>query len=206
MARVTIGDVEFVVGGLSVADLRRLCLDGCHDALAAMYEGASDDLIDDLPDALAKVIARAMGRDKAWAEVAAAPAGVQLDLLDAIWRETFATERPTKADQPRPQTSRRPADAPATFKEWLWSLRRQVSLLKAAGHVDADSYRIGDLMDEAAIVVERDAAQLAGAAHLAQAVLATVPNQSVKPATTKKAHGHLTRLLQMMAGAADGQQ
>lgn len=62
-----------------------------------------------------------------------------------------------------------------------------MSLLLAHGHPSAWFYPVSKVFVEARFVVDRINAQMASEAALLQMAISTVPNQSVKPASTKKA-------------------
>ena len=69
------------------------------------------------------------------------------------------------------------------------------------GHPTALSYPIWKVFAEANYVVNRMNAQMASEISLMQMALSSIPNQSVKPAATKRAAKELTKHLK---GLMDG--
>ena len=74
-------------------------------------------------------------------------------------------------------------------------VRRQVSLLLAYGHPNANFYPLTKVFAEAKFVNDRINAQIATTVSLMQLTLSTIPNESVKPAHTKKAAKNLSAIL-----------
>jgi len=81
-------------------------------------------------------------------------------------------------------------------------VRRQVSLLLDHGHPTALNYPIWKVFAEANYVVSRMNAQMAAQISLLQMALSSIPNQSVKPAATKRI---AKELMKHLKGMLDGQ-
>lgn len=112
--------------------------------------------------------------------------------------------RAKKADVPdrrvsKPRRGRgrsKPDDPPEDIHDWLWGLRKQVSLLLDHGHSRAGRYPVGMLQDEAGIVIERMNNDWATAGLVANAAHAATKS--------KKAVEVFSDLIARLTGGRDG--
>ena len=102
-------EIAFVVRGLSLADISAVMRDDGGVALAAVYQQArssgfgpetvatmAGDLLESIPELVARIIARAAGTPDNWEELTDVSVGHSLDLIDAIVGLTFTSDRVVK--------------------------------------------------------------------------------------------------------------
>ena len=77
------------------------------------------------------------------------------------------------------------------MNEWVWGVRRQVSLLLAHGHHHAQFYPLRRVFEEAQLVVERE--------NSLEALRARLTNQAVSAVISKKASDGFERTMKDMA-------
>ena len=102
-------EIAFVVRGLSLADISAVMRDDGGVALAAVYQQARSsgfgadtvanmaaDLLETIPELVARIIARAAGIPDRWEELMDISIGHSLDLIDVIVSLTFTSDRVVK--------------------------------------------------------------------------------------------------------------
>ena len=102
-------EIAFVVRGLSLADIAAVMRDDGGVALAAVYTQArssgfgadavsemAGDLLEAVPELVARIIARAAGVPDQWEDLIDISIGHSLDLIDAIVSLTFTSDRVVK--------------------------------------------------------------------------------------------------------------
>ena len=102
-------EIAFVVRGLSLADIAAVMRDDGGVALAAVYTQArssgfgadavsemAGDLLEAVPELVARIIARAAGVPDQWEDLIDISMGHSLDLIDAIVSLTFTSDRVVK--------------------------------------------------------------------------------------------------------------
>jgi len=79
-------------------------------------------------------------------------------------------------------------------------LRRQVSLLLANGHRDAQEYPVGLVFEESQLAVDRINGMLATEATILHAVMATAVSAFGKKGSAQKANAALSKLIKDLGG------
>lgn len=94
---------------------------------------------------------------------------------------------------------RHESEGPGSLDEWIWGLRRQVSLLLANGHADAPDYPVAFIWEETQLIVERDNQMLANHGTMLNAAVSTGIAAFGKDGG-RKAQAAFTRMVKKLAG------